>query len=613
MKLYSRSIPTAYLIQLILGAVFLLPSLSLAKDYSIVKRVNTAARVSIDLKPLIESLPYYGIAPMRVSITNRSGEEQTYHFKATSSLRYHTASPSTEFSKTLVVPDRESQTFELYVPISNLNISDTYTSNNDFSIPQYVGQSHLIAHLEGYGIDNYQLEMHSRSSSLKLPFVAMSNTLALRSWSVIDAELEKRLGNDNVLHGSKFDPTMLPQEWFGYLGIARIMMTEDAWNRLPASTQHPIGDWITFGGQLHLFRTAEVVTEAEYGSPLSSEIQGLGKIEIFPWDGKEISLEYIPKLYADKFSGYSTRGQHRGPTAPLEPYPAQSMFKDKWPLATSLSAKFITKINQLIVFGFLFLYAVGSGPVLLRVLSQQRQRLKLFVFTPLISLASCLVLVAWYHLSAGYGTIGKRKIAVLLDSQAKKAYVMQEQVTKSAILLGSDFSLSSNSFIHTIPIKDREQKVTKADLDYYIDGTTYRGDWFRSQHVVGHYLMQIQNTRAALEVHYLENKTPQVSSRIRGVLKDVFIRDEEGTYWYASNVREGSPTNYKQIDNSVLNNWLISHLEGYSLKLGMALRTVRKSNQPFFIALSEHDSGFGIETLPGITWDSSPTLLYGPL
>src|SRR5690606_18267044 len=104
----------------------------------------------------------------------------------------------------------------------------------------------------------------------------------------------------------------------------------------------------------------------------------------------------------------------------------------------------------LIAFGLLV------GPVNLFVFAKSGQRHRLFITTPIISLATCALLILLILIQDGTGGRGERIVLMEVrpDADENRAYLHQEQVSRTGVLLGSSFELKESAVISPVPLAD---------------------------------------------------------------------------------------------------------------------------------------------------------------
>jgi amino acid transporter len=104
---------------------------------------------------------------------------------------------------------------------------------------------------------------------------------------------------------------------------------------------------------------------------------------------------------------------------------------------------------------FITAFAAIVGPLNLYWLAGGARRHRLFWTTPLISLAASLLLVVVILLQDGFGGVGKRVLLTYILPGEKKAVVLQEQVTRTGVLLGREFDVQEDVFLTPLLVPTR--------------------------------------------------------------------------------------------------------------------------------------------------------------
>jgi len=97
------------------------------------------------------------------------------------------------------------------------------------------------------------------------------------------------------------------------------------------------------------------------------------------------------------------------------------------------------RLQSGLIFGFILIFALVVGPLNLFVFASGKNRPRLFWTTPLISLIGAGLLAALMIVQDGFGGTGARTTLAVLLPQDKKMAVIQEQVSRTGILLGQPF------------------------------------------------------------------------------------------------------------------------------------------------------------------------------
>jgi hypothetical protein len=281
-------------------------------------------------------------------------------------------------------------------------------------------------------------------------------------------------------------------------------------------------------------------------------------------------------------------------------------------LWTAVGAVGPIKLNAPLLIGFMALFAVVAGPVNLFWLAGRLWRQKLFWTTPLISLAASILLLVLIIFQDGFGGSGSRIALVHISPVEKRQVLLQEQISRTGVLLSSSFGTREPCFIAPIAFDGRRQPSRNSSKHSYENSEThFRGEWFLSRTLQGHWVESIAPRRAdvvltnAAELRH-SGVAPIVVSNIDGELEHLYYRDQIGQAWVAHNVRTGQRvTLTKEADIPDL----------LPTEAGPRLRTLweRVDGQKSYFYATSRSSKALMETLPSIRWKNDLVIFLGPV
>jgi hypothetical protein len=375
-------------------------------------------------------------------------------------------------------------------------------------------------------------------------------------------------------------------------------MVETEYTGLEPAMREALRDWCRLGGELHLYGPVEAVKADE---PI-----GLGLIKHPLWVDNKLEtaatcdlIEKVPPLanaYKNDFNKATT-----------------------WPLLHNLEEK-----NYLGWFPIVFLILFGLivGPFNLFFLARSGKRHRLFLTTTVISLAACLLLLAMIFIQDGTGGKGHRMTLAHLPSGEAKAAVWQEQVARSGLLLGSDFTLAEPSTIEPVILHETRWTKVKASANAYepsmsdfntsFEAGEFSGDWFQSRTEQGHSLRSIIPTRMRIDIIAgADQAAPRAVSSVDVPLTSFFYRDVNGQIWEASTpLLTGQEVVLKKSDRPFTQSSLPQMSE--SLRREVADWYAAQKREVFW-AWSDGKalSALTIETLKSIEWPDSALFVFG--
>jgi hypothetical protein len=247
-----------------------------------------------------------------------------------------------------------------------------------------------------------------------------------------------------------------------------------------------------------------------------------------------------------------------------------------------------------------------AGPVNVMVLAGKGRRSRMFWTTPLISLAATAFLLLLMFMRDGVGGAGARRVVGLLAPEQNTMAVVQEQFSRTGVLLGSSFPIAEPSWLEPIDRRDWNDKFAEAD------GRTRQGDWFRSRSDQAYLAMAVRPSRASLEVAGgAEDSPPSVLSRIEVPLDKIFVIDEDGRYWTTDTVGTGQKKPLQASDADAYNRWYESLLADTGPVRRDLLEPLRNVRGHAYASSSEAGK-VAVKTLPAIRWVDERADFVGP-
>ena len=408
-------------------------------------------------------------------------------------------------------------------------------------------------------------------------FIGMSKKLSAKGWSPLKAKFDntKRSGSSD-LDGCEVDMTAAPDDWRGYTGLAQLWMNESEWLSLSEGSKAALLDWLALGGRLFILGSDESAARLDQIKlpPPNGGLRrhGSGRVSFLKWDGKTFPVDEVAKQIR--------LSENKGITEPL------SHYRESWDLVKGLGE---LSLQHGLIFGFILVFGILIGPVNLFVLAPAKYRHRLFWTTPALSLIGSALLVALMVLQDGFGGHGSRVTLGLLLPEQKKMALIQEQVSKTGVLLGRSFAKEEPSWMLPLLLKDDPTYGFRRDPQHrYNESPKSRaGDWFASRAIQAQMTEAIRPTRATIEFFPAadDNTPPSVLSSIEVPLEKVFIIAENNICWTAENVGTGEKKLMTKVDLKALG---------------------------FTYASAKGDSKFSVKSLNSVQWTSDRILFAGP-
>jgi hypothetical protein len=529
--------------------------------------------------------------PVRVAIRNDSGRSRRWTFQFRSQGGSRQQSAAVLFDWEAEVGSGQEQLFDLLVPLAMVD-------SQNYSYPN------LIVSVNGYGLLHNQASYsvsHSYSGKPHTGCTGMSKALAVETEGPLRSELDTR-GFELVL--CTLDPAWLSDDWRAYLGFASVWFADQDWSQLRESQRGAILQWVWQGGTLYYAgRDLGDQALARAGLPsvpaASGLVYGAGRLIAVPWTSGALALE---ETAAGLMASYS--GSHVGDVL-------DGRYRTHWNLLLDVPPQ-VLRIGWLVA--ALIVFALLVGPVNLMVFASRTRRHRLFVTTPAISLAASLLLVLLILLQDGVGGAGSRLGMLCLMPSTRQEWLVQEQISRTGVLLKRRFALPRDVYMASIPVE-----IRPGDAPRLLRQTTETadGDWFSSRSRQGQYLSVIRPSRARVEVLNSRavregSEAPILLSTLEEALTDVFYRDVRGGYWQVDQLQVG--------ERAVLRP---SSREDYEVAWGGERRRSLAVQQLPADAFANHPHGYVvgasgspgarlIDTLPSIRWQREELVVLGP-
>jgi hypothetical protein len=538
---------------------------------------DKATSTRLEIESVFDPPPPTGFLPVRVLVANGLPQANSWALDFSSRRGGYGGNDSTIDSRfTVAAGPGETITFRLLVPLAT-----NYQTSS--------GGDNITVKVSGTAGATRQGQVPGQSTD-DCPAIAISKRLAEKSLTALDDALGKSKGRSygNGGFASRFDPEMLPEEWLGYSGFDVVMITGDEWLKVTPGARAALLQWTRFGGRLHLYTSNSSAILSNFGLPSATPRhleRTLGEIEIRPWNDDALDAPATVSLYA----GLPYR---------MAALREQFHHSSNWPLLTALGERSFAGWQVIV---FLFVFGILVGPVNLFVLAPSGRRHRLFFTTPAISLGASLLLIVVILFQDGMGGAGRRFIAIELRPEESSAFVTQEQVSRTGVLLSSAFALSPATLV---------QQVRGS-----VHGSRWSGTWFQSRTEQGQMLQTIVPTRGRIELvpPAAPEAAPVIVSSLDIKLDSLGYRDADGRLWQAPAAVE------KGIKISLVPAESRSMAIGSTDGCGLAHDHLRKSlvtrleQNSSFVGLSRSAPGFSIDTLPSIRWSDDRVFVFGPV
>ncbi|MCB1233482.1 MAG: hypothetical protein KDM91_00235 [Verrucomicrobiae bacterium] len=566
------------------------------------RNFENAGGTEIEIESVFAGASERGFLPVRVRIVNRSGRKLTWNLAFEFGGNWSNAGYGSRFR--VEAPAASETVEELLVPVpSILEASSGYNYRN----------VSVVVSSPGLATERTNQSFNSTGD---WPQIGISAGISVKNGAALDNALKSSSGSrgsSSDHFGAQYDPKSLPGDWRAYTGLDALMMTIEEWRALGTGPRKAIREWVRLGGRLDVYAEGDLGAAfaslglgegIEKDGHVSSEL-GLGGVRTLPWTGGNL----IPSTAVTRYKAVENRGL----------WPAED-YRSGWELYRDFGTK---DFNPALVVLLLIVFGIVVGPVNLFVWAKPGRRHRLFVTTPIISLIASFLIMLLILFSDGIGGTGRRVMLGLLQSEPdeKRFYTIQEQVSRTGVLMGGAFEMADPVFLSPAVLPDSEWNRVTGDRSestrYDLAGRRYSGDWFQSRSEQAHVLRAVRPTRSRIELlaPSPDGKTPpRLFSSLEFAVEDLYYRDDRGAVWKATGeIHEPGteialePTNAAAFS---LEKWWRERLKPVSDEIAGRAKTLANRNGHFFAVSRDRRAGL-LETLDSIRWRDDVAVICG--
>ncbi|GAA5494071.1 hypothetical protein Rhal01_00227 [Rubritalea halochordaticola] len=562
-----------------------------AQETLLNERLKNGSEITVT--SLFSQIPPLGYLPVQVRIDNRlSNKSSSWSLTAVSNKdRFYRAGSQMTSRFTCSCPAGESRSYDLVVPlVKTFAYSRGYGSSSSSLNITGVDQAGKKVH--GF------MSSHDESSGI----VAVSQAIERANDTKISSPSSYHGGSSSL---NTFDPVSMSSDWRAYSGLQAMYLKQEEWDKLSAEVKNAILQWNRTGGELSILTTNP---ETTLGSLDTDSVSGttakrsFGTVS-FPLKS---SGDVLPTKELKNIEGLlDSNNSH------LDDF--DNSFSNLWGLYHMLPEK-----NSSPAFFILILLAFGIlvGPINVFVFARKGQRHKLFFTTPIISTIACTLLIVLIIVQDGTGGKGVRcTIMEICSANENTAYIEQEQIARTGVMFGTEFTLSDSTCITPVATEaNRMARVTTSNEGGNSQYTLSRddkslvanGDWFQSRSEIGHYLTEVRPNRGTLNFS-LTGASPRVNSSLDFPVQEIMYCDSDGKWWKAEALDSGDTSEMTPIGSPAVIEWINTQKSGISTYMRNKL-DVLLTRKGCFIAVT--DQGPAIETIDSIDWNSR-TIITG--
>ncbi|HMP89119.1 MAG TPA: hypothetical protein PJ991_02900 [Kiritimatiellia bacterium] len=566
--------------------IFSLPTTGRASAWSQKVRMEDGKKVAIEVSSMIDVLPPTGYFPLRIHIKNDRDEGGRWLFVFKSTGTYDESTPMS-YSQVFQVGPREERRFELMAPIhpshAGRHIYPRFMI--DVSGPEARPDSrvrHSSSYRSAVGtFAGISTKLANRNIG------ALENSTSTQAVAVIFTRMALESFADDIRAYSAFDI---------------MLMEHDEWQSLGHQPRYIIKQWIALGGTLMLFAPNPSATaipadlENGVGEWPQSWKYGWGRVQLFPMTERQvINAEEVIKSMA---------------ALPSLNNLAQSSYSNvNWPMRRN-----IPEIRQpralLLISSFAVAFIIG--PINLFVAHRRKRHIQLLWTTPALSMLAGLLIAIFIMFSDGFGGYGQRLVVSHLLSHDQLEVTVQEQVSRTGVLLSRRFNLPSHTMLNSVQADN--SKGIKPQFKLNIEGVA-NGSWFTSRAIQGQVFRKATPSRARVEIWTNSNNEesePEIFSAIGDTLKKIYVVDAEGRHWMAENIHAGESKKLKAIPPAEFRNWWRELRDAGGGLLRMNVGGSESMVAMFYAEVARPESRL-LPSLRSVRWTKDRAFVMGPL
>lgn len=559
-------------------------------------------KTRIEVESLFSIAPPTGYLPVRVTVVNQRKNDGVLRFSTTSEsgIEPEDSAMESEFS---VESAAGTATFhDLLVPLTTR-----------FDSSGYHGASVGVSMGGSFGGNSGSVTCGFHPEG---PSILMSEPLFTPNSSALDAQLNSTRsgGYGSYSFAARFTASRLPEDWRAYSGYDAMILTDNDWSAMAPGARAAVLQWIRLGGFMSLYRQtgstfASLGIETESTGDKAN--YGLGQLELLTLSSGGPGLD--AKKTVNRY--HSPRGSRT--VGSLNQSITEDFSRAGWPLQDEFGKQ---KFDYGIFIIVLIAFGVLVGPINLFVFAKSGMRHKLFITTPIISVATSVLLIGLILLRDGTGGRGARiaLIEVRPEVGENRAYVVQEQVSRTGVLLGGSFKVEEDAAITPVPISDSAwARLTpgaggagmRFTADFEDGAMKVSGDWFQSRSEQGQLIRAVVPTRGRIEIKGTGG-APNFVSTYDFPIERLYYMDRSDGYWLVRSLEAGKPATGTAISKTEYTNAVGDEVRRLAGRQQTQLNRVAFRPDHYVAIATEAPA---IETFDAISWADTHTILTGPV
>lgn len=572
---------TPRLIRALLGLCCLLGQAHGGQTFGL--RLNNPGVIKIEAESLLNEIPTHGLYPVRITIENRSGAERSWDL----SLSLNGNNEQRVRQSVLTVPDGRIQSFDYFLPISQ--------SDSGWSSQSLQGQ------ISGPGLAEGSASFYDNSS--------WSDPQKSTSVGILSGLFDRVGLNENKAgHGgsgpeqsrSRLDPARLPTTPLAFSGLEDVWLEATEWLALSPALRLALLDWVALGGNLQVINNLPKGSDQAWTETLPRHLRSLGGDVGSPLEhGFGRIIRRAPRPDLELRTLIET---HFSPRRSLVPDRRLGQSEAQaWAESNSIVP---VALGGVIIIVFLIVFTIVAGPLNLFVFARGAKRWRLFITTPIISLAASGLLVLLMFLQDGLGGDGVRsRVALLLPESGRLAF-RQSSVAKTGLLTTSGFATEGSPFVWREDSGDRRNNQHRFQTD---DRGNLGGDFFASRSRLFHQTFAYTPSDGKIVRQADENGRPVLLSTVDAVLGPVYLRDGQGKLWKTDQLALGGKAVLSAVESGTEFSTFLSDSQNSQPTGRLLDRFTDRKN--VIIAKASNLKNTSGDLHPAIRWQATDTIL----
>jgi len=595
-----------------------------AVTYSLYSRPQSG--IDIDLDLAWDKIPFNrdGYLPMQVRIFNRGTKDGVWQLTTIANSGRHMQDVTMKSFATLRVPAGEKRTFKLLAPYakddSHHNLGITLTGTG---ISEPVGQ-------------------HFNSNRYHHGNLVHYGGIASDLYSDFGSRLDSKarsLGEE--IHFVQVDPRLSPDDWRAYQAFNKLYFSDKSWDELAPPARRAILDWVSTGGELRLLVGSKDFDLGLSDIPAGDRVRRVGMGDVVLFQGDEDAIkEQIDHEATYKRTRHGREETHTREALFDHGYDGFFNFRfspnasdaHRYDRAMSESdaamAEMLSRVNQqadgvyedsveidganftLIILSVIA-FGVIVGPVNFFMLAKGRNRWRVFITIPAISIVFCVLIVGSIVLSDGFGGEGKTSRLVVIDPHRKSKVYVQDELSVTGILMNGGFETPESAAMQHLGSRLPESGMDAAG-SFQQEGVNHAGSYYESRRLQHNRLIDVAPSREAIIVQG-DPEAPELLSNLQASCSTVFFRGDDGRFWKVDNLGVGRTATAKPSSSEEFQEWWRDRkLEGGAPWLFSDYRGFA-GQKGWFYADAQPVRDAYPETLGSINWTNHQTIIAGPL